>query len=146
MIDPPRLEAYDAIKSCHKAGISPIMITGDHKNTAIAIGKELNILKDGDCVLTGDEIDKMSDDELQSVIDAVKVFARVNPNHKLRIVRSYKQKGNVVAMTGDGVNDAPALKEADIGIAMGKSGTDVAKEASSMILLDDNFSTIVSAV
>ncbi len=146
MIDPPRPEVYDAIKSCHRAGIEPIMITGDHKNTAVAIGKELNILKDGDGVLTGDEIDKMEDSELKDKIADVKVFARVSPNHKLRIVRSYKQIGNVVAMTGDGVNDAPALKEADIGIAMGKSGTDVAKEASSMILLDDNFSTIVSAV
>ncbi len=146
MIDPPRPEVYNAIQSCHRAGIRPVMITGDHRNTAIAIAKELNIFKNTDDALTGDDLDKMSDDELKSRVDNVTVFARVSPNHKLRIVRAYKQRGNVVAMTGDGVNDAPALKEADIGIAMGKSGTDVAKEASSMILLDDNFSTIVAAI
>lgn len=146
MIDPPRPEVYGAIVDCHRAGIRPVMITGDHKNTAIAIAKDLKMVKEDSGVMTGDDIDRMDDSELKECIENVSVFARVSPNHKLRIVRAYKQMGNVVAMTGDGVNDAPALKEADIGIAMGKGGTDVAKEASSMILLDDNFSTIVATV
>ncbi|NMA95552.1 MAG: cation-translocating P-type ATPase [Clostridiales bacterium] len=146
MIDPPRKEVYKAISDCHSAGIRPIMITGDHKNTAIAIARDLKILRGNSQVFTGQEIDEMNDSQLKDNILQASVFARVNPGHKLRIVRAYKQMGNVVAMTGDGVNDAPALKEADIGIAMGKSGTDVAKEASSMILLDDNFSTIVAAI
>lgn len=146
MMDPPRLEVKDAVFKCIQAGIRPVMITGDHKNTAYAIGKELNICSSFTQVITGDEIDKLSDKELENKIVYIKVFARVNPNHKLRIVKAFKSKGHIVAMTGDGVNDAPAVKEADIGIAMGISGTDVTKEASSMILLDDNFATIVSAV
>lgn len=145
MIDPPRREVYGAIASCYNAGIRPVMITGDHKNTACAIAKTLGF-KDAKNCITGDELMKMSDDEICMAIDDTSVFARVSPLDKLRIVRAFKRRRKVVAMTGDGVNDAPSLKEADIGIAMGKSGTDVAKEASDMVLLDDNFSTIVSAV
>lgn len=145
-IDPPRKEAHEAVLKCKLAGIKPVMITGDHKNTALAIAKSLNICKNEEGVLTGEEIEKMSDRELYSRVKDVRVFARVSPNHKLRIVRAFKKGGNIVAMTGDGVNDAPAIKEADIGISMGISGTDVTKEASSMILMDDNFSTIVDAV
>ena len=122
------------------------MITGDHKNTAFAIGKDLNIAKSQDQVITGGELDKLDDKELKKRVNKLRIFARVTPNHKLRIVKAFKQNGNIVAMTGDGVNDAPAIKEADIGVAMGISGTDVTKEASSMILMDDNFETIVSAV
>lgn len=146
MIDPPREEVKDSIIECRMAGITPIMITGDHKLTAEAIAKQLRMLDDSGLVVTGDEIDKMSDYKLDRIIDRVRVFARVNPSHKYRIVKSLKKKNHVVAMTGDGVNDAPAIKEADIGISMGISGTDVTKEASSMILLNDNFATIVSAV
>lgn len=146
MIDPPRQEVKDAIIECRTAGITPVMITGDHKLTAQAIAKELRMLDDDDMVVTGDEIDKMNDALFEKVVDKIKVFARVSPSHKYRIVKSLKKKNIVVAMTGDGVNDAPAIKEADIGISMGISGTDVTKEASSMILLDDNFATIVSAV
>lgn len=146
MIDPPRKEVLDAVLKCRLAGIKAVMITGDHKNTAYAIGKELDICKSIDQVKTGEEIDRMSEKELQKVLDNATVFARVNPNHKLRIVKAFKRKNVAVAMTGDGVNDAPAVKEADIGISMGISGTDVTKEASSMILLDDNFATIVAAV
>ncbi|MDP4143270.1 MAG: calcium-translocating P-type ATPase, SERCA-type [Bacillota bacterium] len=146
MIDPPRLEVKDAVLKCKSAGIRPVMITGDHKNTAFAIGCELNICSDMSQVITGEELDKLNDKELSKIIDNIKVFARVSPNHKLRIVKTFKKKNRIVAMTGDGVNDAPAVKEADIGISMGISGTDVTKEASSMILLDDNFSTIVAAV
>jgi Ca2+-transporting ATPase len=146
MIDPPRSEVKDAVLKCRISGITPIMITGDHKNTAFAIGKELDICKDISEVVVGDELDKMSDRELRAKVDKIKIFARVNPNHKLRIVKAFKAKNKIVAMTGDGVNDAPAIKEADIGISMGISGTDVTKEASSMILMDDNFSTIVAAV
>ena len=145
-IDPPREEARDAVLKCKLAGIKPIMITGDHQNTALAIAKSLNICNTSEQVMTGEEIEEISDLELEGKIKKVRVFARVSPNHKLRIVRAFKKKGNIVAMTGDGVNDAPAIKESDIGIAMGISGTDVTKEASSMILMDDNFSTIVSAV
>ena len=145
-IDPPREEARDAVLKCKLAGIKPVMITGDHKNTALAIAKSLNICNSDDQVMTGDEIESINDSELFKKVDKVRVFARVSPDHKLRIVRSFKKKGNIVAMTGDGVNDAPAIKEADIGISMGISGTDVTKEASSMILMDDNFATIVSAV
>ncbi|MBN1044536.1 MULTISPECIES: calcium-translocating P-type ATPase, PMCA-type [unclassified Clostridium] len=145
-IDPPRKEARDAVLKCKLAGIKPVMITGDHKNTALAIAKSLNICNTEEQVLTGEEIEKISDDELYKKVNKVRVFARVSPNHKLRIVKAFKKKGNIVAMTGDGVNDAPAIKEADIGISMGISGTDVTKEASSMILMDDNFSTIVAAV
>lgn len=146
IIDPPRKEVKDAVLKCKLAGIKPVMITGDHKNTAFAIGMELDICKDMRQVLTGEELDHMNDKELQKALDTVTVFARVNPNHKLRIVRVFKKKNVIVAMTGDGVNDAPAVKEADIGISMGVSGTDVTKEASSMILLDDNFATIVAAI
>lgn len=146
IIDPPRKEAKDAVLKCKISGIRPIMITGDHKNTAFAIAKELDIAKEDDEVMTGDEIEKATDKELDIKINKIRVFARVSPNHKLRIVKAFKKKNKIVAMTGDGVNDAPAIKEADIGISMGISGTDVAKEASSMILMDDNFSTIVSAI
>lgn len=146
IIDPPRPEAYDAVLKCRIAGIKPIMITGDHKDTAFAIAKELNIAKGEEQVLTGDDIDNLNDSKLREKVKGVTVFARVNPSHKLRIVRAFKKNNHIVAMTGDGVNDAPAVKEADIGVSMGISGTDVTKEASSMILLDDNFSTIVSAV
>jgi Ca2+-transporting ATPase len=145
-IDPPREEARDAVLKCKLAGIKPIMITGDHQNTALAIAKSLNICNTSEQVMTGDEIEQISDLELEGKIKKIRVFARVSPSHKLRIVRAFKKKGNIVAMTGDGVNDAPAIKESDIGIAMGISGTDVTKEASSMILMDDNFSTIVAAV
>ena len=145
-IDPPREEARDAVLKCKLAGIKPIMITGDHQNTALAIAKSLNICNTSEQVMTGDEIEEISDLELEGKIKKIRVFARVSPSHKLRIVRAFKKKGNIVAMTGDGVNDAPAIKESDIGIAMGISGTDVTKEASSMILMDDNFSTIVAAV
>jgi len=145
-IDPPREEARDAVLKCKLAGIKPVMITGDHQNTALAIAKSLNICSTSDQVMTGEEIEEISDLELEGKIKKIRVFARVSPNHKLRIVRAFKKKGNIVAMTGDGVNDAPAIKESDIGIAMGISGTDVTKEASSMILMDDNFSTIVAAV
>ncbi|MBA5850666.1 calcium-translocating P-type ATPase, PMCA-type [Clostridium sp. cel8] len=146
IIDPPRKEAKDAVLKCKMAGIKPIMITGDHKNTAFAIGKELSICNSQNQVITGEELDKLSDKELMKVVEDKVIFARVTPRHKLRIVKAFKSKNKVVAMTGDGVNDAPAVKEADIGICMGISGTDVTKESSSMILLDDNFATIVSAV
>ena len=146
IIDPPRKEVKDAVTKCKIAGIKPIMITGDHKNTAYAIGKELDICKYPSEVITGDELDNLDDKTLEKSIDNFKIFARVSPKHKLRIVKAFKNKNQIVAMTGDGVNDAPAIKEADIGIAMGISGTDVTKEAASMILLDDNFATIVAAV
>lgn len=146
MIDPPRQEATEAIEKCILSGIRPVMITGDHKLTAAAIGKELGILTSYKNILTGAELDNMNDKELIDASKNVSVYARVSPRHKLKIVKALKSTGHVVAMTGDGVNDAPAIKEADIGIAMGLSGTDVTKEASSMILMDDNFATIVSAV
>ncbi|APU61580.1 calcium-translocating P-type ATPase, SERCA-type [Clostridium botulinum] len=146
IIDPPRREVKDAVLKCKMAGIKPIMITGDHKNTAYAIGKELDICKNEKEVLEGEEINRLSDKDLNKKLDTITVFARVSPNHKLRIVKEFKNKNKIVAMTGDGVNDAPAVKEADIGISMGITGTDVTKEASSMILLDDNFATIVASV
>ncbi|MFT8889565.1 MAG: cation-translocating P-type ATPase [Ethanoligenens sp.] len=146
MIDPPRKEAFTAVRKCVRAGIRPVMITGDHKKTAAAIARELGILRGSDGVLTGSELDAMSDAELMRAVKHTSVFARVSPGHKLRIVRSFKRNGNVVAMTGDGVNDAPAVKEADIGVSMGKTGTDVTKEASAIILLDDNFASMVAAV
>lgn len=146
MIDPPRKEAVVAVQKCRLAGIKPIMITGDHKLTAAAIAKELSIYCDGDEVLTGAELDQMSEEQLAKVAKTVSVYARVSPKHKLMIVRVLKSLGHIVAMTGDGVNDAPAVKEADIGVSMGLTGTDVTKEASSMVLLDDNFVTLVAAV
>ena len=146
LIDPPRKEAFSAVKKCRRAGIKPVMITGDHKDTAKSIAKSLDIYRDGDQILTGAQLDTLTDSQLNSVVGRVSVFARVTPKHKLRIVKAFKNGGNIVAMTGDGVNDAPAVKEADIGVAMGKNGTDVTKEAADIILLDDNFATIVSAV
>jgi P-type Ca2+ transporter type 2C len=146
MIDPPRKEAVEAVQKCRMAGIKPVMITGDHKLTATAIAKELNIFLRGDKVLTGIELEDMSEEALGRIAGDVSVYARVSPKHKLMIVRVLKRLGHIVAMTGDGVNDAPAIKEADIGISMGVTGTDVTKEASSMILLDDNFATIVAAI
>ncbi|MEM0337692.1 MAG: calcium-translocating P-type ATPase, PMCA-type [Candidatus Caldarchaeum sp.] len=146
MMDPPRPEVYDAVKKAHEAGIRTVMVTGDHKLTAIAIAREVGIMKEGDMVLTGEELDKLSDEELDKIVEHVVVYARISPLHKLRIVEAWKRKGYVVAMTGDGVNDAPALKRADIGVSMGVTGTDVAKEASDIMLADDNFATIVKAV
>ena len=146
MIDPPRNEVKKAIETCHKAGIKVIMITGDHIETALAITKQLNIYKEGDLAISGFDLEKISDKQLDKIVLKTSVFARISPNDKLRIVNSIKRNNNIVAMTGDGVNDAPALKSADIGISMGKSGTDVARESSDMILLDDNFKTIEYAI
>ena len=146
MIDPPREEVRESITKCKSAGISTVVITGDHKLTAIAITKELGIFKEGDKALSGEELDKLSDDELDEIVESVVICARVSPEHKVRILSALKKRGHVVAMTGDGVNDAPALKRSDIGIAMGITGTDVAKEASDMVLTDDNFASIVNAV
>ena len=146
MIDPPRLEVPNSIKTCKSAGIRTIMITGDHVITAKAIAKELGIYDENTKAITGTELDNMTDDELDNAVETTSVFARVSPNHKLRIVNSLKRNGEIVAMTGDGVNDAPALNKADIGISMGINGTDVAKDASDMILLDDDFTTIVYAI
>lgn len=146
MIDPPRKEVIKAIETCRNAGIRTIMITGDHKVTALAIAKELTIFNEGNTVVSGDELDDMSDDELDAAMKTTTVFARVSPSDKLRIIESLKRIGEITAMTGDGVNDAPALKAADIGVAMGKSGTDVAKDAADMLLLDDNFTTIEYAI
>ncbi|MPW24648.1 HAD-IC family P-type ATPase [Alkalibaculum sp. M08DMB] len=146
MIDPPRLEVKASIIEAKAAGIMPIMITGDHKNTAVAIAKELGIADSIEQSLTGSEIEEMSDEEFTNRINEYRVFARVSPEHKVKIVKAYKYHGNIVSMTGDGVNDAPSLKSADIGVAMGITGTDVSKGASDMILTDDNFSTIVHAI
>ncbi len=146
MIDPPRLEVKDSIREAKMAGIRPIMITGDHKNTAVAIAKELGIAEAIEQSITGSEIDELSDEQFASQINNYRVFARVSPEHKVKIVRAFKAQGNIVSMTGDGVNDAPSLKFADIGVAMGITGTDVAKGASDMILTDDNFTTIVHAI
>ena len=146
MIDPPRLEVKAAVEQCYAAGIRPVMITGDHKLTAVAIAKELDIFRPGDLAITGEDLDFMPQELLEQDVDKFAVYARVSPEHKMRIVRAWQKKGMVVAMTGDGVNDAPALKVADIGCAMGVTGTDVAKGAADMILTDDNFATIVKAV
>ncbi len=146
MMDPPRPEAKEAVAQCRHAGIRPVMITGDHKLTAVAIATELGIYTDGDLALTGADLDFMPQGMLEQEVERITVYARVSPEHKTRIVSAWRKKGQVVAMTGDGVNDAPALKAAHIGCAMGKAGTDVAKGAADMILTDDNFATIVSAV
>jgi len=146
MIDPPREETIKANETCRKAGIKTVLITGDHKMTAVSIAKEVGIFNEGDLVLTGVELDKLGDTEFEQEIEKVTVYARVSPEHKLRIVNAWKKKGHIVAMTGDGVNDAPAVKAADIGISMGIKGTDVTKEASDLVLTDDNFATIVKAV
>jgi len=146
MIDPPREEAKKAIQECKAAGIQTVMITGDHKNTAVAIARALGLYTDGSLALSGDELDKLGDDEFFNIVKKISVYARVSPEHKLRVVRAWRKHGEIVAMTGDGVNDAPAVKEADIGVAMGITGTDVTKEVSDMVVTDDNFASIVAAI
>ena len=146
MMDPPRQESKEAVADCIRAGIRPIMITGDHKVTAAAIAKRIGILKEEAEACEGAVIEGMSDEELRDFVDGISVYARVSPEHKIRIVRAWQEKGNIVSMTGDGVNDAPALKQADIGVAMGITGSEVSKDAAAMVLTDDNFATIIKAV
>jgi len=146
MIDPPRDEVRDALRLCERAGVEVAMVTGDHKLTAVAIAQELGMLKEGSLTLTGVELDRLDDEEFEGIVEDVGVYARVSPEHKMRIVEALKRRGHIVAMTGDGVNDAPALKRADMGVAMGITGTEVTKEASDMVLADDNFATIVAAI
>ena len=146
MMDPPRPEVAASVDACYRAGIRPVMITGDHKATAVAVAKQLNIFRPGDQAITGEDLDFLPQELLEEDVARFSVYARVSPEHKLRIVQAWQKRGRVVAMTGDGVNDAPALKAADIGCAMGRTGTDVAKGAADMVLTDDNFSTIVAAV
>src|SRR5204863_8864425 len=139
----PRADAIEAIRRCKKAGIRVVMLTGGHKLTAMAVAREMGIVEEGEIALTGEELEKMSDEELLRQVERIRVYARVAPEHKMRIVDAWKKTGHIVAMTGDGVNDAPALKRANLGVAMGITGTDVAKESADMVLTDDNFASVV---